>query len=59
MRKLTYLAVIVPLIAISYLNAVGAQRFAPGYCPTVTAHEGFDKTKVSGRPSNLPPISAN
>lgn len=24
-----------------------AQRFAPGYCPTVAAHENFDKTKVT------------
>lgn len=25
-----------------------AQRFAPGYCPTVTAHQDFDKTKFFG-----------
>lgn len=47
MRKITYLTIILPLIAICYISLVNAQRFAPGYCPTVTAHENFDKTKVS------------
>ena len=48
MRKLTSLSIVLPLMAVCYLAAVAsAQRFAPGYCPTVTAHENFDKTKVS------------
>lgn len=44
MRKLI---IILPLIAACYISLATAQRFAPGYCPTVTAHENFDKTKVS------------
>lgn len=42
------IALLIPLIALSYYASVAsAQRFAPGYCPTVAAHENFDKTKVS------------
>jgi len=42
------IALLVPLIALSYYASIAsAQRFAPGYCPTVAAHENFDKTKVS------------
>lgn len=47
MRKFTCLIAILPLIAFCHVGQVSAQRFAPGYCPTVTAHENFDKTKVS------------
>lgn len=48
MRKLTYLAVVLSLMAACYVSLANAQRFAPGYCPTVTAHENFDKTKFFG-----------
>lgn len=46
-KQLTYLAVALPLAVVLCASLAGAQRFAPGYCPTVTAHENFDKTKVS------------
>lgn len=47
MRKLAII-VSVPLLALVVCTSVAsAQRFAPGYCPTVAAHENFDKTKVS------------
>ncbi|KAG9510673.1 Apolipoprotein D [Fragariocoptes setiger] len=39
------------LASLAIVAAIGlseAQRFAPGYCPTVTAHENFDKTKFFG-----------
>lgn len=40
---------LIPLIALCYYTSVAsAQRFAPGYCPTVAAHENFDKTKFFG-----------
>lgn len=42
-----YLAVALPLAVAMCISLASAQRFAPGYCPTVTAHENFDKTKVS------------
>lgn len=42
-------ALLLPLLALCYANIAGAQRFAPGYCPTVTGHENFEKSKVSRR----------
>lgn len=47
MKMIGYIGMLVPLLAIGYMSASAqAQRFAPGYCPTVAAHENFDKTKV-------------
>lgn len=48
MSKTTIIALLLPAIAL-YLGAsfANGQRFAPGYCPTVAAHENFDKTRVS------------
>ena len=44
------IALLIPILALSYASLASAQRFAPGYCPTVAAHEGFDKTKVGVPP---------
>lgn len=53
MKMIGYIGLLVPLLAIGYMSASAqAQRFAPGYCPTVAAHENFDKTKVISH-SNL------
>uniref|UniRef100_A0A6G1SAR8 Apolipoprotein D n=1 Tax=Aceria tosichella TaxID=561515 RepID=A0A6G1SAR8_9ACAR len=42
-------AILLPLVALCYYaSPIEAQRFAPGYCPTVAAHENFDKTKFFG-----------
>lgn len=43
------IAILLPLIALCYCATLTkAQRFAPGYCPTVTPHESFDKTRFFG-----------
>lgn len=49
MSKLSCLVLALPVLAVCLaVSSVSGQRFAPGYCPTVTAHENFDKTKFFG-----------
>lgn len=47
-KQFSYLAIVLPLALAMCISLASAQRFAPGYCPTVTAHESFDKTKFFG-----------
>lgn len=48
MFRFSYITLIVAMATLAYLGAsASAQRFAPGYCPTIAAQENFDKTRVS------------